>query len=416
MVQLLSKSKGGCTMKLKEISFTGNSSKEWEEFNRIYHQVFWDKLYGHVRNEYKDMLQGQINEEFNIQLGADKYERTNNRLDKRNGYRTRSYEILGGYINDLQIPRSRNLKIHYSVFGMWERVQNKVLDAMVVAYIMGKSSSAAQEILEAFGQSKFSRTFLCRLVKRFENRLKQYRECIITKNWNYVFIDGMAVKVYDAYLQDKIVIFALGMDNNKQTELLGWVVTDGEDETSVRSLLINLKNRGLKTPDLFISDGAKFIESAMKLEYPHTERQLCCFHKIKNIQTNLEDIKNRKYILREAGDIFEYSNTKKEALSRLNTFKTNWYKKEPEAVRLFVQDFEKTLKYFKFPQVMWRSIRTNNPLEQYIGKMRAWLSKFTYFYSNINLELAMFTHVCYKNKELVPKSIDCFSLKEHTFV
>jgi transposase-like protein len=111
----------------------------------------------------------------------------------------------------------------------------------------------------------------------------------------------MAVHVYDTALREKTVIFALGMDNDKNTELLGWVVTDGEDEVSVRSLLINLKQRGLKKPDLFISDGALGIESALKLEYPHTERQLCCFHKIKNIQQHLTDMNNRKYILREAG-------------------------------------------------------------------------------------------------------------------
>jgi len=45
------------------------------------------------------------------------------------------------------------------------------------------------------------------------------------------------------------------------------VVTNSEDEASVRSLLIDLKNRGLETPDLFTSDG---IRAALKLEYPHT--------------------------------------------------------------------------------------------------------------------------------------------------
>ena len=391
-------------MELKELTFTGNSSTEWKEFNKIYHDVFWDKLNGHLAGECKRIMQTQINEEFNMQIGATKYERVSSRIDKRNGYRNRSYEVLGRYVDGLRIPRARNHKIHYSVFGLWERVESKVLQAMVTAYLLGKSARSAQDIIESFGQSRFSRTFLCKLVKGFEDRLKEYKDCKIDKRWSHIFIDGMAVKLYDTLLKDKVVIFALGMDKDRNMELLGWIITDEEDETSVRSLLINLKQRGLTTPKLFVTDGAKGIISAIQLEYLHTPWQLCSFHKIKNIQTSLKDLKNRKDMLREAGDIYQLSETKKNALKRLNQFKKNWQKKEYNAVRLFTKDFEHTLRYFDFPKDMWISIRTTNPVEQFIGKMRSWISKFNYFHGKINLELAMFTYLCYKKGELVPNT------------
>ena len=389
-------------MKLEELQFTGNSTKEWKEFNKIYHDVFWDKVKGHLASECRNMMQMQIEEEFNMQIGASKYARLDSRLDKRNGYRYRSYETLGGYIYGLCVPRARSIQIHYSVFSLWERVENKVLEAMTTAYLLGKSARCAQDIIEAFGQSRFSRTFLCKVVKRFENRLSEYKARKIDARWNYVFIDGMAVKMYDTELKNKVVIFALGMDDNRNMELLGWVVADSEDETSVRGLLINLKQRGLTSPKLFITDGAKGMISALKLEYNHTPRQLCSFHKIKNIQKNLKNLKNRKEILREAGDIYQLSKTKKDAVKRFQQFKKNWQKKEYNAVRLFALDFEYTLRYFDFQKDMWISIRTTNPLEQFIGKMRFWINKFNYFHGKINLELAMFTYICHKNRELIP--------------
>lgn len=383
-------------MKQHELCFTGNSTKEWKEFNKIYHDVFWDKLHGHIRNECKDIMQMQIEEEFDMQIGAKRYERTDKRKSFRCGYRPRTYEILGGHITGLKIPRARNLQIHYSVFGMWERVQDRVLKAMVSAYLMGKSASKTQEIIEAFGQSRFSRTFLCNLVKRFENRLKQYRDHKIQKKWSYVFIDGMRVQVYDTDLVEKVVIFAIGKNDKKETELLGWIIADKEDRTSVRSLLINLKDRGLKRPELFISDGGKGIISALKLEYPHSDRQLCAFHKIKNINNNLKNLNNRKHITREAGDIYQLSKNKKEAVQRLRRFKSNWKRIEPKATRLFLENSEYTLTYFKYPKHMWKTLRTNNPMEQFISKMRDWLSKFNYFHGKINLELAMFTYIYFK--------------------
>ncbi|MCD6459786.1 transposase [bacterium] len=80
----------------------------------------------------------------------------------------------------------------------------------------------------------------------------------------------------------------------------------------------------MKSPELVISDEAKGIASALKLEYPHSERQICTFHKVKNIQFHLNDSKNRKSIMKEATDIYEFSKNKTEAISKLNLFEKNW--------------------------------------------------------------------------------------------
>lgn len=401
---------------MKQLCFKGNSITEWHNVKQFYQDLFWEELYARRLKDVKAMIQTQINEEFDMQIGAGRYERNDTREDKRNGCRYRSYEVLGGYIEGLKIPRSRKLDIRFTVFDMWERVQPKVLKAMMMAYLLGKSSRYAQDIIEAFGQSRFSRTFLQKLTKSFEGRLKRYRQRKITKPWPYVFIDGMAVKVFDTYLKKKIVIFAMGMDNEHNKELLGWVVADREDEASVRGLLIDLKQRGLQEPDLFISDDSRGIKAALKLEYPHTVWQLCSFHKIKNINDHLLDIKNRKDILREAGDIYQLSKNKKEAIKRHKVFRKNWYKKEYEAVRLFSQGFEHTLRYFDYPEDMWISIRTNNPLEQFIGKLRDWTLKFNYFQGNASLELIIFTYLCYKNGELVPELKNEANLKKDTLL
>lgn len=401
---------------MHKLNFKGYSTTEWREFKHFYHERFWEELHAKTFKDAKKMMQEQIYEEFDMQIGAGRYERLDTREDKRNGIRFRSYEILGGYIQDLKIPRARSIDIRFSVFDMWERVQSKVLKAMIAAYLLGKSARSAQDIIEAFGQSRFSRSFLQRLVKNFEQSLKRYRQRKITKPWPYIFIDGMAVKMHDVYFKDKIVIFAMGMDNEHKMELLGWVIADTEDEAYIRSLLIDLKQRGLVEPDLFISDDSKGIKAALKLEYPHTPWQLCSFHKIKNINNHLVDIKNRKDILREAGDIYQLSNNRKDAIKRFDLFRKNWKYTEPEAVRLFSQGFEHTIRYFEFPKDMWISIRTNNPLEQYIGKIRDWLIRFNYFQGKTNLELAIFTYICYKDGDLVPELENKADLEKDTLL
>jgi putative transposase len=391
---------------MKQLRFKGYSTEEWTEFKKIHHEMFWAELENWKRKEVKRIIQEKIYEEFDMQIGASRYERTSTRLDERNGHRYRSLEIPGGRIEDLRIPRSRRLDIRFTIFDKWERVQERVLTAMTTAYLLGKSSSAAVEIIEAFGHDRYSRSFLQRLVRNFERRLWCYRHRKLRAVWPYIFIDGMVVKVYDTYYKEKVVLFAFGMDEEHDTELLGWVIADSEDEIAVRSLLIDLKQRGLQMPELFITDDSRGIRAALRLEYPHVPRQLCCFHKVKNMNDRLVNVKHRQAILREAGDIYQLSRTRREALQRFRAFRTRWRRKEPEAVRLFSRRFEDTLRYFDFPEHLRISLRTTNPLEQFIGKLRNWTSRFTYFQGNANLELALFTYVCYKSGRLVPEASD----------
>ena len=402
---------------MNQLRFSNYTTTEWREFKRIHKEMFWTELDLKNKEDAKRMIQSQICEEFDMQIGASRYERApGKRLDDRNGYRYRSYEIANGFICDLKIPRARKLDVRFTVFDMWERVQPKVMEAMLKATLLAKSSSCAQDIIESFGQSRFSKGFLQRLVKRYENNLKQYLRRRLTKHYAYVFIDGMAIKIYDAYLKEKVIIFAMGMDKNRNKEILGWIIADTESEQAVRSLLIDLKNRGLEEPVLFISDESKGIISALKLEYPHTKRQLCAFHKVHNIQSNLKDTQNRKDIMREAMDIYKLSDSRKEAVKRFKLFRSHWKNKEYEAVRLFSRNFEDTLTYFEFPKNDWVSIYTSNPIEQMIGKIRGWTNKFNYFRGHGNLELALYTYILHKNGDLVPSEKNSSDLPKYTFI
>lgn len=401
-----------------ELNFKADSTTEWREYSKMMKTMFWDDFETRRQKDAHRMIQEQINEEFKMQIGASWHEKGSpHRQDDRNGYRKRSFEVMNGFIPSFMIPRARNMEIHFSVFGLWERVQPKVLDAMLKAYLYSRGSGATQEIIQAFGQSRFSKSFLQRLVRRFEMSLKEHHTRKIDKIWPYVFIDGMVIKFYDGLeLKERIVLIALGMDHDKKMAILGWVTVRSEHETAVRSLLVYLKGKGLKTPDLFITDDAKGIVSALALEYPHVKRQLCAFHKINNIDKRLARKSHRKAMMRQAGDIYKLSSSRREAIERFGVFMKDWKRLEPLAVRLFKQGFERTLTYFDFPKEDWKSIYTSNPIEQQIGKLRDWLSRFNYFRGQTNLDLALYSYVHCKSGQVLPSSCKRDQVSElHTF-
>jgi len=404
---------------MNQLKFYGYSTTEWREYKKIMKEMFWLEFENKRKEDARKLLQQQINEEFNIQIGASKYERKKDRKDFRNGSRTRTFEMMNNYIACLEIPRARKMDIHFSAFDLWERVQPQVLNAILKAYLYSRGSGASQEIIKAFGQSRFSKTFIQKLVVEFESKLKRFHQAPITKKWPYVFIDGTAVKFYDGLdLKKKIVLLAMGMDHNKNKKILGWVTVRSEHETAVRSLLVYLKDKGFKCPDLFITDDSKGIIQALRLEFPHVPRQLCVFHKIHNIQDNLSDKTNRKLIMRQAGDIYKYSSNRKEAIEKLGIFIKNWSKKEPKATRLFRCGFVRTLTYFNYPKEDWISIYTSNPIEQKIQKIKDWFMRFRYFRGNKNLDLALYSYIELREvDEDVPQSKKNLPLSNvHTFI
>lgn len=387
---------------MRSVNFKGDSTFRWNECKQQYREQFWEETHQFILKEVQQIMQDLIEQEFDDLIGALPYERTAKRRSKRNGLRTRSLETPYGRIPQLHIPRARDLDIRFSLFDRWQRVEDSVLEAMLQAYLLGQSASKAQKIIEGFGHSRFSRSFLSGLTKRFEEHLQIWHHRPITTPWPYLFIDGMDVKVTEVNLKHYMVLWALGMDEQKNTEILGFLVVKTESQEGTERLLRDLLSRGLKRPRLIIRDGAKSIENAAAMVWPHTPQQSCIFHKVKASGKYIIHPKNKKPFLRQASDVYLKSHNKRGVYKRLNNLKMKWKYKEPEALKTLLFDFEPTLTYLAFPKSHWSWIRTNNPLERFIEYVRSWTRRFGYFQGLGNLQIALFTCLCNKYPDLLP--------------
>lgn len=386
-----------------QLNFEGNRTFRWKESKQQFRTRFWEEIQHEIRGQVKQMIEGLLQAEFNLLVGARPYERVGTRKSKRNGFTLRSLETPLGLIEGIRRPRARaNLDITFSIFDRWQRVSDDVVEAMLQAYLLGRSSTCAQQIVQAFGHSRFSRGYLQRLTHRFEDRLQIWLDRPITKFWPYLFIDGMIVDVKEDSLQQWCVLWALGMDENHNTEVLGFMVLKTESQEGCERLLRDLRRRGLKPPKLIISDDSRAIENGGAMVFPHSPQQGCIFHKVKAAGRYIEDRVNRQPFLRQASDVYLKATGYRSLIKRLEQFKKNWRRKEPKATKSFLSGFERTLTFIRFPREHWRWIYTNNSMESLIDKIRDWTLRFGYFQGRGNLYLALFTYLCYRNHELVP--------------
>ncbi|MCM8827486.1 MAG: transposase [Candidatus Omnitrophica bacterium] len=86
------------------------------------------------------LIQSCVNEEFALQIRADRYEHTPDRLDQRQGTYERNFTTTFG-ASRIQIPRLRyhNVKIRYSLFEKYQRRQDKFDRMVVLAMLLGLS-------------------------------------------------------------------------------------------------------------------------------------------------------------------------------------------------------------------------------------------------------------------------------------
>ena len=387
---------------MQTLNFEGHLTTRWFESKRQFRSLFWEDIQMKLRNETKFMIQQMIQNEFNFLIGAEPYQRSPGRKTKRNGSYTRSLETVVGRIEEIRIPRARDLDIRFSLFDRWQQVEDGVLEAMLQTYLLGRSGTCAQEIIQAFGHSRFSKSFLRKLTHRVEKDLQTWLTRPITKPWPYLFIDGMVVNVREAELQPWCVLWALGMDEDHHTEILGFVVLKSESQEGCERLLNDLKRRNLQTPRLIISDDSKAIENAAAMIFPHTPQQGCMFHKIKAAGRYIKNSKNKEPFLRDAADVYMTATGQRSLLHNLAAFRNKWHTKEPLAVRSFGAGFERTMTYLRFPKEHWRWIYTNNSMESLIDKIRDWTNRFGYFQGRGNLYIALFTFIQHKQKQLGP--------------
>ena len=388
---------------MNTLNFEGHFTTRFYESKRQFRDRFWDEIHSQILGQVKQMIQDLLGLEFNALIGARSYERIPTRQTNRNGYYKRSLETRYGRISELKIPRARFLDIRFSLFDRWQQVEDKVLDSMLQAYLLSRSSHCARQIIQSFNHSYFSKTFLQRLTHRFEDNLQAWLNRPITKAWPYLFLDGMMVNVKEIHLQQWCVLWALGMDEERNTEILGFLVLKTESQEGTERLLRDLQSRGLKPPQLIISDDSKAIENAAYMVFPHTPQQGCIFHKVKATGRHIRKIQNRRPFLRQAADIYLKAKNQRTLAQRLQNFRKRWKTKEPEALHSLVSGFERTTTFLLFPKQHWSWIRTTNPLERFIEGVRDWTSRFGYFQGRGNLHTALFTYLCHKNSELVPE-------------
>lgn len=399
---------------MRAIDFTQeNVPVQWQYVKRNLKELGYgeqtDYFEKRAHEAIQKLIQDDIYEEFEEQIGAGRYKRTENRLDTRKGEYTRYFTTTFG-TSEINIPRSRSgLDIRYKFFDKYQRRQRKFDNMVTLSMLLGFSTRKQHRFFRKFIGDSVSHTTASRLLRNLEADLKEFRTKPIEDKYKYLLVDGLWVKVLTRgrYLRKMVILFVSGISLDNKKEILAFKLAKGETENEVTALLNDLYRRGLngKHLKLIASDGSKGIKAAINVVYPYAEWQLCSTHKLRNLASNIRyKVKNRKKMMLQASKIYK-SRNRRQAIKRFERFCLKWEEIEYKAIRCFRKDFHDTLTYYNFIEDR-HFISTTNHLERDLEEVRRRIKTQGYFKNEKSLNLWVYGIISQFRDDQIAKEIE----------
>ena len=312
------------------------------------------------------ILEAALEAEIDEALGRAYYGR---RGEGQQGYRngSRQHTLTSG-VGELTLQAPR-------VTGTPEPFQSKVLPAHArilpklqglfpLLYIEGLSTRDFNRAFKvAFGEAGLSKSSISRANQVIHEEFGAWRtRSLVDEDLVYLFLDGVYLRIRRNATETEGVLVAHGLRADGSRVILGVALGYRESTASWKDFLEDLINRGLKMPQLVISDGNAGLLRAVGEAWPETAVQRCIAHRMRNVLDKTPKT-HREAVQRDLKTIF-YAGTEDEARQMVDKFSAKWGGALPAVTKCLLGAIDACLTFYRFPEAHWKRIRTSNVLER----------------------------------------------------
>jgi len=185
-----------------------------------------------------------------------------------------------------------------------------------------------------------------------------------------VYLDGVVLKrSWGSEVRNISVLVAIGVDQEGYRTILGVAEGAKEDKAGWSGFLAHLKQRGLYSVKLFISDACLGLVESIGEFYPEAQWQRCTVHFYRNVSSQVPrgKVAEVSRMLKAIHAQEDLAAAREKARAVVETLGATKLK---GAARLVEKVVEQALIYYHFPSEHWRRIRINNPMERIIREIR----------------------------------------------
>jgi len=314
------------------------------------------------------MLQQLLEHERDKQIGVDKYERDDNQREgSRNGYKERALNTRLGKVN-LRKPQIREFPFRTMVFDNYQRSEKALLAAIQQMVIDGVSTNKVKKIVKKLDKDmSFSKSTVSRITGELDSIIEKWRNQKLSEYYVYIILDAIYLHIREnGEVIKRPALISIGVDKNGHRKVLGISMGYQEDEPTWRAHIKALKDRGLISVDLTVSDAKKGLVKALEEGFSGTPHQRCMVHFERNVLSKVP-AKERKKLSKYLKQIYNAPD-KEMALTVSQLIIDKYRNIYPKISELLEEHLEETLTFLSYPPKHHRKIRTTNQIE-YLNKL-----------------------------------------------
>src|SRR5215208_340587 len=232
-----------------------------------------------VRHTVQELMEAEVS----AQIGAGRYERSQERTTQRNGYRARAWDTRVGSL-ELQIPKLRQGSYYPSWLEPRRRAEQALVSVVAEAYVQGVSTRKVEALVQALGIAGISKSAVSRLAASLDEQVAAFRTRRLDAGYPYVWVDARYEHVREnGRVVSMAVVVAYGVRTDGGPAVLGLDVGLSEDVAFWREFFQGLVARGLRGVQLVISDAHPGLKRAITEVFMGAAWQRCRVHFMRNL-------------------------------------------------------------------------------------------------------------------------------------
>lgn len=306
-----------------------------------------------------------------MQCEAGYGERTEERVNSRNGYRQRPWDTRVGSV-DLAIPKLREGSYRPDWLLVPRRRAEQALVAVIgQAYIEGVSTRRVDDLVKAMGIDGISKSEVSRMAAELDVKVREFRERPLDGGpYRYLWIDALTQRVREGgRVVNVSAVIATSVNSDGRREIIGFDIVTTEDTAAWTAFLRSLVARGLNGVELVISDAHGGIKAAIAAVLADASWQRCRTHFMANLASRVAKA-SWPMIATLVRSIFEQPDRDAtweqlgDVVDKLTQTGFN------DVAVILLDAADDVLAFSAFPVEHWPKIRSNNPQERLNKEIR----------------------------------------------
>ena len=323
-----------------------------------------------VRELLKAIAEILMGAEADSVCGAEYGQRSDERMNRRNGYRERKWDTRAGSI-PLAVPKLRK----GTYFPEWllqrrRRAERALVQVVTECYVRGVSTRRVDGLVQAMGIEGISKSQVSEMARSLDEVVEDFRNRPLDQGpYRYLWLDALTQRCREGgRVVNVVVVLATAVNADGRRELLGLDIFTSEDETAWCDFLRSLVERGLSGVLLVISDAHGGLKAAIASVLPGAAWQRCRTHFAKNLLSRVP--KSAQSLVSALNRSIFAQPTPEEVLAQHGRVVEQLRGRFDQAADLLEDVADEVLAFASFPKTHWRQIWSNNPQERLNREIR----------------------------------------------